>query len=452
MTGMTRQVADFVAKLDPASIPERCYEAARIGMADCVAAMVAGAPEQPVAIMREMVGEATGPDCAPEIPSGRPLSALDAALVNGVAGHVLDYDDVALDGHPSVALSPAILAEGWTVRAAGRDALAAYVAGYEVWAALMEREPGAMHERGFHPTAVWGTLSAAAACARLQRLDPEQTAHAIAIAASLAAGLVANFGTMTKSLHAGRTAQAGVFAARLAKKGYTASTDVLEHRTGFMSAHSPSGKPNLTEDDLGLGREWRLARTGVNVKRYPICYATHRSIDAMIDLAQMHDLKPADVKQIKPVIGETQRIMLRNREPKNGLEAKFSIEFAMASALVARQVGLAQLTDGFVQRPDVIAAMKTVDCRTSPTVPGTAFSQADALTVVLQSGRELAHEPVVNAKGSWDNPMSKDEFRAKFMDCTETTLGGNRAASLFEAMMSLGDAPTLRDLPIASVH
>jgi len=397
------------------------------------------------------VADSAARDAAPEIPSGRPLSALDAALVNGVAGHVLDYDDVAMDGHTSAALAPAILAEGWTVGASGRDALAAYVVGYELWAALLEREPGALHERGFHPTAIWGTLSAAAACARLHRLDEERTAHAIGIAASLAAGLVANFGTMTKSLHAGRTAQAGVFAARLAKGGYTASTDVLEHRTGFLLAHSPSGQPNLGDDDLALGRRWRLETTGINVKRYPLCYATHRSIDAMIELAETHDLAPENVSEIRVTLGETQRLMLRNRAPKNGLEAKFSIEFAMASALVARQVGLAQLTDDFVQRRDVIATMGKVACDTVAT-PGSAFAPSDTVAVKLNSGQKIAHAPVASAKGSWENSLSLAEFREKFMDCTEPGLGSNRATSLFESLMSLERAPTVRDLPLGVVH
>jgi 2-methylcitrate dehydratase PrpD len=451
MTGLTRQAAQFAASLSPQTIPPRCYEAARLGVADCVATMVAGADEPPVAMVRDIVSGSADPDAAPEIPSGRPLAAPDAALVNGVAGHVLDYDDVAMDGHPSVALAPAILAEGWTVNASGEDALAAYVVGYELWAALMEREPGALHERGFHPTAIWGTLSAAAACARLQRLDAERTAHAIGIGASLASGLVANFGTMTKSLHAGRTAQAGVLAARLAKNGYTASMDVLEHRTGFLRAHSPSGAPDLSDADLRLGRDWRLPKTGVNVKRYPICYATHRSIDAMIGLAETHDLAPEQVREVRVQIGETQRLMLRNREPKNALEAKFSIEFAMASALVARQVGLPQLTDSFVQRRDVIEAMSKVACTTSPT-PNAPFAPSDSVAVRLHSGEEIAHAPVTSAKGSWDNPLSDAEFKAKFMDCTKNALGSNRATSLFESLLALQGTASLRELPLAQAQ
>jgi 2-methylcitrate dehydratase PrpD len=452
MTGLTRQAAEFVANFDAGAIPPRALEAARIGLADCVATMVAGSKEEPVAIMREIVSEASAQDSAPEIPSGRRLSALDAALVNGVASHVLDFDDVALDGHPSAAIVPAILAEGFAIGASGRDTLAAYVAGYELWAALKEREPGAVHDRGFHPTAIWGTLSAAAACARLHRLDADRAVHAIGIAASFASGLVANFGTMTKSLHAGRTAQAGVLAARLASKGYTASPDVLEHRTGFLLAHSASGTPDLSDSDMRLGEDWRLEKSGVDIKRYPACYFTHRAIDGMLGLATEHHLTPQDVEEIHVELGETALLVLRNHMPKTGLEAKFSMEFAMASALVARQVGLGELTDGFVRRADVLEAMGKVTCSTIPSPPGDPFAPADSVRVRLRSGQTYAHAPVAAAKGSWRNPMSNAEFRAKFLDCTEKALGGERATGLFDTLMALDKTPNLRDLPFGRMH
>src|SRR5882762_8072499 len=357
MTALTSDIAKFVASIDAGAIPPRANLGARIGMLDCVGTMIAGADEQAVKLVARMVPVSTSNDGAPEIPGGRNLSAGDAALVNGVAAHVLDYDDVGIDGHPSAALTPAILAEGWTLGASGEEAIAAYVAGYEVWALLQELEPGALHERGFHPTAIWGTLSAAAACARLNRLNAEETTNAIAIAASLASGLVANFGTMTKSLHAGRTAQSGVLAARLAEQGFTASADVLEHRTGFLRAHSPSGSPRIEDGTIDIGTNWRLSELGINVKRYPTCYATHRSIDAMLGLVRTHGLKPEDVKEIRVQTGTTQRLMLRNTNPQTGLEAKFSMEFAMAAALVAGRVGLSQLTDDFVHRTEVSEAV-----------------------------------------------------------------------------------------------
>lgn len=448
MLDLTRQTANFVAGLKPADLPERCREAARTGIIDCIGTMIAGASEQPVRIVSAMLAASTQNDGAPEIPSGRNLAASDAALVNGVAAHVLDYDDVALAGHPSAVLVPAILAEGWSVDASGTDALAAYAAGYEVWGQVAALEPGNLHDRGFHPTAVMGTLATAAACARLRKLDSEKTAHAIAIAASLASGLVANFGTMTKSLHAGRAAQSGVLAARLADQGFTASLDVLEHRTGFLRAHSPSGAPDIENGMIDIGKNWRLAELGVNVKRYPTCYATHRSIDAMLELVQKHKLTAAEVKEIRVHTGATQRLMLRNTNPQTGLEAKFSMEFAMAAALTAGRVSLAELSDEFVRRPEVGAVFTKVYCTTTDEkMPGDpAFAPADQVSVVLASGKVLEHAPIVHAKGSWQKPLTREELKSKFLDCATRVFSGPKAEALFDQLWLLDKISSIRNL------
>ena len=452
MLDITRQTANFVANLKPTDLPDRCLEAARIGIVDCVGVMIAGAREQPVGIVSAMVATSTQNDGAPEIPSGRNLAAPDAALVNGVAAHVLDYDDVALSGHPSAVLVPAILAEGWSLDASGADAVAAYVAGYELWAQVVALEPGSLHERGFHPTAIMGALATAAACARLRKLDAEKTAHAIAISASLASGLVANFGTMTKSLHAGRTAQSGVLAARLADQGFTAALDVLEHRTGFLRAHSPSGRPDVENGQLDIGTNWRSANLGVNVKRYPTCYATHRSIDAMLDLVDKHGLKSDEVHEIRVRTGATQKLLLRNNNPKTGLEAKFSMEFAMAAALVAGRVGLAELTDEFVLRPEVNSVFAKVRHTTTDEAlsEDKAFAEADQVSVVLASGRVLEHAPVVYAKGSWQEPLSPAELKSKFLDCATRTFGRRQAEGLFDQLWSLQEKGSIRDLRVTA--
>ena len=452
MTGITRQLGHFIATLDPATIPQDCRRAARIGMTDCIAGMAAGAGEPAPRIVSEMAAPASGADSAPEIPGGRMLRVADAALVNGVAGHVLDYDDVAMDGHPSAALTPAILAEGWAIGVSGADAIAAYVIGFETWAALLSREPSPMHEAGFHPTGLWGTMAAAAACARLNNLNAEQSTQALAIAASCAAGLTGNFGTMTKSLHAGRAAQAGVTAARLAKRGFTGAPDIVEQSRGFLRVHSLSGKPDLSDTDLQLGQTWRLAHFGLDIKRYPVCYFAHRSIDAALDLVIANNLKPADIAEIRVTIGETQLGMLRNHTPQDALAAKFSIEFAMASALIARSVGFPELTDTFVQRTDVADAMRKVTTSTTKDlIPGTPFAPSDEVAMVLRSGDILTHPPVEFAKGAWKNPLSAEELREKFMGCVQPSFGANRAASLFEAMQGL-EKNRLRDLPIAQAQ
>jgi 2-methylcitrate dehydratase PrpD len=450
MEGLTRQAAIFVAATHTTAIPPPCMKAARIGILDCLGVMIAGVDEPAPRIVARMVPTTTSNDAVPAIPSGRKLSAPDAALVNGVAAHVLDYDDVALAGHPSAVLVPAILAEGWALDASGLQALAAYVTGYELWALLEEMEPGQLHDRGFHPTAVLGTIAAAAACARLHRLDAEQAAHAIAIAASMASGLVANFGTMTKSFHAGRAAQSGVLAARLAREGFTASPDVLEHRTGYLRAYSPSRAPRVNGGDLKLGSHWRMPSHGINVKRYPACYCTHRAIETMINLAKTHDLRPDAVAEIRVRTGATQMLMLRNARPQTGLEAKFSMQFAMVAALVARRVGLTELTDEFVRRPAIAdhldkVRVSTVD-ETMPELP--PMAPDDRVSVVLTTGEVIEHSPVAYPKGSWQRPLTREELAEKFLDCATRQLDGKHAKELFDQLWAFEDLPSIRRLKL----
>ncbi|GJD66529.1 MmgE/PrpD family protein [Methylobacterium frigidaeris] len=450
MDSITLKAADFVARFDGARVPARARHAARIGFVDCVGVMLAGAGEPAVRLAATIAAPVPGSNEAPVAVDGQRYGAAEAAFVNGVAAHVLDFDDVALAGHPSTVLVPAILAEAHALSASGEAAIDAYLVGYELWAHLAELEPGHLHDRGFHPTAVMGTLACAAAAARLRRLGPEETAHALAIAASLAAGLVANFGSMTKSLHAGRTAQSGIQAARLASAGYTGSLDALEHRTGFLRAFSPSGGPHLDPAAFRIGEEWLVERFGVNIKRYPTCYATHRAIDAMIDLAGAHDLGPETVETIHVHTGATQRLMLRNTRPRTGLEAKFSMEFAMASALLARRVGLSELTDAFVGRADIQAMLERVDVTVSEESAGTDMPMAphDLVWVTLRDGTVHRHAPVEHARGSWQRPLERAELEAKFRDCAEIRLPPERAAALFAKLWDIEAVGDLRDLAL----
>ncbi len=331
--------------------------------------MIAGARDPEIALVDRELGYAGGATLVSLIPSGVRRTPETAALINGVAAHVLDYDDVSLDGHPSAVLVPAILAQGEASGSSGAEMLTAYIAGFEVWAELLVREGVPLHRKGWHPTAVLGPVAAAAACAKLRGLDAKGAATAMAIAASMSSGLVANFGTMTKSFQVGRAAQSGVIAARLAQAGLTASLDALEHPAGLLMALSPDGKPELDRAFGAAEKEWHILGHGLNIKRYPICYATHRSIDAALDLVERYDLNPGQVERIHVSTGKTQLLMLRNSAPQTGLEAKFSMQFAMAAALVARHVGLQELTDDFVRRPEVQALFPRVS------LEGTAATQ-----------------------------------------------------------------------------
>lgn len=438
MAHLTADLGRFVADLDLDSAPERVRAIAKTGFADCYAVMVAGAREPVVGLVDRTLGAAPKGRGASLIPGGESRRVSDAALVNGVAAHVLDYDDVALDGHPSAVLVPAILAQAEASESSGAEMLAAYLAGYEVWAELIGREEGALHEKGWHPTAVLGPIASAAACAKLRRLDAARTATALATAASMSAGLVSNFGTMTKSFQVGRAAQSGLIAAELADAGFTASPDALEHRAGFLTAVSPTGRPDRERPMALDGREWRILKHGLNVKRYPICYATHRAIDGALDLVTRHKLKPGDIDQIKVSTGETQMLMLRNHKPQTGLEAKFSMNFAMASSVVAGNVGLGELTDDFVRKPEVQALMgQVVFETTSATMAGLSFAPFDTVAIRTMSGETLESGRVERAKGSHQKPLSEQELWTKFADCMGRQVSAPAAERAFERLMSL---------------
>jgi 2-methylcitrate dehydratase PrpD len=447
MPALTAELGHFASALSLKDIPSEALAVAKTGITDCFGVMIAGARDPIVALLdREMAGS-DGKAQASLIPSLKKRNVEDAALVNGAAAHVLDYDDVTLDGHPSAVLVPAIIAQGEVDGASGAELLTAYVVGYEVWAELLAREPVPLHQKGWHPTAVRGAVAAAAACAKLRRLPPEKTQTALGIAASMAGGLVANFGSLTKCFQVGRAAQSGVLAARLAEAGLTASPDALEHQSGFLAAYSPDGRAKLAETFDPQHKVWHLARQGLNVKRYPICYATHRAIDAALDITETHDLKPSDVEEIRVATGEMQMLMVRNHRPKNAFEAKFSMEFAMASSLVARAVGLAQLTDAFVGQPDVQGLIPRVAIETTKeTMDGSAFAPSETVSIRTKKGDVFASDAIVHAKGSMRRPLSRNELQVKFNDCIGDDVSTKARTNAFDRLMNLERLNSTSDL------
>ncbi len=418
MSGLTDSIAHFVS--GSINVPEEAARIVRTGFTDTVATMIAGRNEPVVGIVRQFVAaRRSGAHEARVLFGTERVAAADAALINATAAHALDYDDVALGGHPSTVLVPAILAEGEYLGASGADAVRAYLVGYEVWAELLSREPDAYHVKGWHPTAVLGIVGAAAAVAHLHKLAPDDCANALGLAASMAGGLVANFGTMTKPLHAGRAAACAIEAVRLAAMGLTAAHDALEHHAGFLAALSPQGRAERARPATGLGKQWRILEAGLSIKKYPMCYATHRVIDAVLDLATKHDLKPQDVRQVDATIGVAQASMLRNHAPVTGLEAKFSLEFAVASALVSRKVGLAQLTDAFVGEAPVRDAMGKVNISTADTTCPIEpiFALTDRVLLQLRDGRTLDSGDIRFARGNAKLPLQANDLKVKFFDC-----------------------------------
>lgn len=437
---LTRALGAFVSGLRLDAVPADTLTVVHTGFADCVGTMIAGSVEEPPNILHKVLAPPAG-DASLYLVGPR-VPAPDAAWINGTAAHALDFDDVALRGHPSTVLVPAILAEGEALGASGAQLATAYVAGYEVWADLAGRDPAQHHEKGWHPTGIFGAIGAAAACASLRGLDAAKAAHAIALGASHSAGLVANFGTMTKPYHAGRAAHAGVMSARLAAAGFTASPDALEHPLGFLAAVSPAGQADRTSPTR-VGQEWQILSQRVSVKKYPLCFCTHRALDGMLDLLQEHRVGPDDVKSVTVSTSRRNATILRNSRPQTGLEAKFSMQFAMASAVVAGRAGLAELTDGFVQRGDIQTLMPRVrievDERQDPARTG--HSPYDQVVIETVRGKRLESAKVTDERGSANLPLSAEELWTKFEGCVAVGNPQLNARAVFDCLMSIERQP-----------
>ena len=453
-TTFTQRLGSFISNLGFDELPDTAIATAKRGMIDCIGVMVAGSGEPNVVIIDQCFRQVQERQEARLFFTDERVSAALAAMLNGVASHVLDYDDVAepLGGHPSTVLVPAILAEADALPGiTGRDMLRAYVAGYEVWAEVIGRDRDSHHMKGWHPTSVFGVLGAAASCAALRRLSAGHATHALGIAASLASGLVSNFGSMTKSLHAGHAAQAGVLASRLASAGLTSAPDAIEHPRGLLVAASLNGKIDLSTPVESPRRNWRIVNHGLGIKKYPMCYATHRTIDGLADLVREHSVAPEDIEQIIVLIGEKQAAILRNHCPQTALEAKFSIEFAVAATLVAGRIGFAELSDPFVRRQDVQGLMTKVEVATLAQEVANheaIFSPYDQVTLKLKNGQVLHGRQVNVARGDPLDPLSLDDLWLKFRDCLRHRgYSNDMALQLFSTLERLETVTAAQALP-----
>jgi 2-methylcitrate dehydratase PrpD len=444
--GLTAEIGAFLAGISPGSVPGTAAATVRDGFIDCIAVMIAGWEEPAARIVRgAMIGERSGDTALAFF--GLEGAAPELALAYATAAHALDYDDTALSGHPSAVLVPAILAEGRAGGADGPLMIAAYVAGYEVWAELIARDEDQHHRKGWHPSAVFGPLAAAAAASVLMGLDAGKSRHAIGIAASMAGGIVGNFGTMTKPFQLGRAAQSGVLAARLARAGLTAAEDALESETGFLQAISPRGRVDRRAPSH-LGIDWRIARHGLNLKLYPVCYAMHRALDAMAALRAAHGFAATDVASIDIEMGDTAAMMLRHHRPRTPLEAKFSAEFGMAAIAISGHCGMAQLSEAFLLRDDLRELLQRVSVtplfEKDPDQP--AHSPYDRVSVTLRDGSILQSEPVAHPLGHFRRPAGADSLWRKFEECAAPTMGREAARRLFDRLSRLDRAASVDGL------
>lgn len=415
---ITRLAGEFVATQREASLPADAVDVARLGTTDAVGAMLAALDEPVVRVVAEAVAPMQGRPEARVLLGHRRTTMDLAALVDATAAHALDVDDYAFANHPSAVLVPVLLACGGAVRATGRDLVAAYVAGYEVWSDLMGREPDHLHSRGWHPTALFGPIGAAAAAASLLGLDARRAAHAIGLAASHAGGTMGNFGSMAKPYHAGKAAQAGVFAARLAAAGMTSTADVLEGERGLMRTVSPQGRVDLSTPPAYASYE-RIRKQRLNIKKYPTVGASQRVIDSVLAQVAATPIDVDAIERVEPQVSEKHAAVMPYHSASRPEEAKFSLEFAVACALLHGRVGLEQLTEEAIAQPRLQALMRKVHVITTdrydPDYPVAA--PFDFATITFADGSRVTTPPVKRATGHADLPLTVQQLEAKFLDC-----------------------------------
>jgi len=428
---VTLALAQQASTLEFAALPDDIVAIAKQCLTDWFAVTLAGAAEPLVTILHEELAAPDGPATLVGL-SGR-AGPQDAATINGAASHALDFDDVNLmmHGHPTVPIVPALLALAEVTGATGQDVLAAFVAGYEVECRIGSLVDRSHYDAGFHATATIGSFGAAAAAARLLGLDTAQTAMALGIAGTQAAGLKSMFGTMCKPLHAGKAAANGLLAARLAARGFTSRSDVLEAEQGFADTQATAFRPERALATPSGGYHLRN-----NLFKYhAACYLTHSSIEALSHLRTTHQLRPDDVATARLRIDAGHLKVCGIEAPTTGLETKFSLHHTAAFALAGMDTAaLETYSDENANRPDLIALRQKVTLDPQ-TMPGTAATA----TIVLDDGREISQDVNVGVPAD-DVSAQSDKIAAKYHSLADPVLGTDKARALQAAIKSLDQA------------
>jgi 2-methylcitrate dehydratase PrpD len=342
-----------------------------------------------------------------------------------------------------VTLVPPLLALADAVDADGRDLITAYAAGFEVECAVAEPISPAHYEAGWHATATFGTFGAAAAAAHLLDLNAEEIGRALNVAASMPSGTKQNFGSMTKPLHAGLCSRSGVTAATLVADGLTAGKTAISGKQGFWDLYDPSDGSfdDFEQMEFSIGDEWLLETEGIHMKAYPCCYFTHTAIAATQGLLDS-GVDPDVVERIEVQAAGGAGDALTNPEPETGLEAKFSMEHAVACAVARDRVGLGEFEDDATDDPELAELRELVEFEVDESLP---YDSHEA-TVRIVTDTEAFQRRQENPPGVHEDPLSESDFRAKFEACAERAVSSDDAAELYETLSAL---PEIEDIAAA---
>ena len=447
--GLARELAERIAAMRYEDLSDDALYWGKIAVLDTIGVTLAGALEDAPRLLDEVVGLPAG---GPSLIFGtrRRATALDAALVNGTAAHALDFDNTAsnIGGHVSAVMVPALIAAGDAHESHGsKDLLLAHAAGFETARIGLAVNPE-HSEKGWHPTSTLGVFAVTAACARLLGLTVDQIETALALSTSLAAGTKANFGTMAKPLHAGQCARGGLMSALLARKGFTANPGAFEHKQGFLNLFSGPGNYDTSRILESWGKPLDIVSPGASYKLYPCCYSTHSAIEAALELVREHGVfDPAQVERVDSRTSERALAHTDRPQPRSPLEAKFSVQYCVARALLHGKVILEYFDGETYAEPAVQSLLQKVHA--SP-YTGPFFDDDDRfdaeLKVRLTDGRVLEAKVDRPLGRTAENPISKEGLNAKFADCSTRVLAPDVADAVCRQVWALESLGSVREL------
>ncbi|MGD9891120.1 MAG: MmgE/PrpD family protein [Dehalococcoidia bacterium] len=436
---VTRVLAESGRRVRYDDLPADVVTRAKQCVLDWLGVTLTGSGEPLARILRDEAREQGGHEQATLIGSGGRVATQQAALVNGAASHALDYDDVhaKMSGHPTVPVLPALLALAEWQGRSGRDLIAAFIAGFETECRLGTVVMPGHYGIGWHSTATLGTFGAAAGCAHLLGLDLERWQHALGIAGTQAAGMKSMFGTMCKPLHAGKAAANGLFAATLARRGFTSNPEVVETAQGFAATHTPTYSPERIGDESADA----YAIRDVLFKYHAACYGTHATIDGLLRLKEQHGVQSGDVESVTLHVPVSALSMCNIQEPATALEGKFSLRFTAALALGHGDATEQAFTDERVREPTLVALRDRVQVYGDEGVPGFVTE----VVLQLADGRELRESANVNTPES-DLDRQWQRLEAKFRSLAGPVVGEGQAERLLALVRDLDRVDDVREI------
>ncbi len=444
---LAEELARRIVATRRADLTPQAVDYAKIGLLDTLGVALAGSREDASRIGETICAAEPGPSTI--FGRDRRVNPLAAAFVNGIAANVLDYDDCTdhLGGHPSAPVLPALIALGEKMNASGRDLLLAYVVGFETETQIAKGVNFHHYEKGWHATATLGVFGAAAGCAKLLNLDAQQTAIAMSLSASFSCGLKSNLGSMAKPLHVGHAARNGMLAALLAQEGFTANADALEHEQGFLNVFNSAGNYSTARILEKWGTPFDIALPGISIKQYPCCVSVQSAIDALLALVHEHDIKPEQVTRIDTLTYARRLAHTDRPQPRSALEAKLSLQYCLARALVNREVVLAHFAGDAYRETEVQRVMNLVHAAAfAHDVPGdnddygaeVRISTVDGHTCMSSINRPVGHDPGV--------PVPAALLKEKFMRCASEVLDADRASRVYAMTQDLEQLRNINEL------